>query len=437
MATVDASPGELPARPGLRDALVAFRYRNFTLFWVGAVLSNTGTWVQTMTIPFVIFQITGSPGWVGVTSFLQFLPIVVTSPLGGSLADRFDRRRVLLLAQGAQVVVALLLWLAWVTDHRSIGLIIGLVGVGGLITGLNIPSWQAFVSELVPREVLLNAVTLNSTQFNAARCFGPFLGGFVLAFLGVGWAFVINAVSFGAVIAALLLIRLPRFVPEVVANRPTVRRQFVESVRYSRARPGIVACFIAVVALGGLGSPMAQMFVVFAKDVFGVGDVAYGLLGAALGFGAVLASPFIAGPGSGWRRSRLVEVAMFAYGAAVVGFGVAPGFPFAVAALLVAGAGYLALASTLNTTIQLQVDESMRGKVIAVYILLLTAALPVGSLIQGGIAQVAGPRVAVAGFGAAFLGVTAWLRFGSGLLPSIDDDRPDQAGLATLDPGRS
>ncbi len=423
MATAESRSGPMPAKPGLRDALVAFRYRNFTLFWVGALLSNTGTWVQNVTIPFVIFQITGSPGWVGVTSFLQFLPIVIMSPLGGSLADRFDRRMVLLVAQVAQVVVALLLWAAWVTDHHSIAVIIVLVGISGLITGINIPSWQAFVSELVPREVLLNAVTLNSTQFNASRFFGPAIGGLVLAYLGVAWAFLINAVSFGAVIAALLLISLPTFVAKVTADRPSVWAQFKDSVTYSRARPGIIACFVAVVALGGLGSPMVQLFIVFARDVFHVDDVAYGVLGAALGLGAIIAAPFIAGPGSGWRRSRLVEVSMFAYGIAVVSFGLAPVFPVAVLALLVAGAGYLALASTLNTTIQLQVDEAMRGKVLSVYILLLTAALPIGSLIQGGIAQVAGPRVAVAGFGVLFLGVTAWLRFGSGLLVSVDDER--------------
>jgi MFS family permease len=426
MTTTDAGQGERPARParpGLRDALVAFRYRNFTLFWVGALLSNSGTWVQNVTIPFVIFQITGSPLWVGVTSFLQFLPVVVMSPLGGSIADRFDRKAVLIVTQSAQLVVALLLWAAWVTDHRSIGVIIVLVGASGLITGINIPSWQAFVSQLVPREVLLNAVTLNSTQFNASRFFGPAIGGLVLAYLGVAWAFLINAISFMAVIAALLLIQLPRFVAQRAGRRPAVLAQFRDSIRYSRARPGILACFIAVVALGALGSPMVQLFIVFARDVFHVDDVSYGMLGAALGLGSILAAPFVAGPGSGWRRSRLVEVAMLAYGLAVVCFGLAPVFGVAVVALLVAGAGYLALASTLNTTIQLQVDEAMRGKVLAVYVLLLTAALPIGSLIQGGIAQVAGPRFAVTSFGILFLAVTAWLRFGSGLLVSVDDER--------------
>ena len=409
-------------KPGLREAMVAFRHRNFTLFWVGALVSNTGTWVQNVTIPFVIYGMTGSQTWLGIATFLQFVPIVVMGPVGGAVADRYHRKSVLIVTQAAQALVALLLWAAWASDHHTLPVIVGLVALSGIISGLNVPSWQSFVSELVPREVLLNAVTLNSTQFNAARAFGPALGGVVLATLGVGWAFLINALSFVAVIAALLLISVPRLVKLARGEREGVFREFVSSLRYSRARPGIVACFVAVCALGGLGSPMVQLFPVFAQRVFGVTDVAYGFLGAALGIGAVLAAPFVAGIGSGWRRSRLAEVAMLAYGLAIVAFGAAPSYPIALAALLVAGGGYLAIASTLNTTIQLQVDEVMRGKVLAVYIMFLTLALPIGALIQGVVAERIGPQLAVVGFGSAFLAVFAWLRFLSGLLPHMDDD---------------
>lgn len=414
--------GGAPPRPGLRDAVEAFHHRNFALFWTGALLSNTGTWVQNVTVPFVIYQITGSALWLGVTGFLQFGPMVVMAPLGGALADRYHRRTVLIGTQSAQAVVALLLWLAWVSDHGSIAVIVGLVGLSGIITGINIASWQAFVSELVPRETLLNAVTLNSAQFNASRAFGPAIGGIVLATLGVAWAFLINAMSFVAVILALVLVQVPRLAKVARGDRPGVLREFGGSLRYSQTHPGIVACFIAVGALGGLGSPMVQLFPVFAQQVFGVGDVAYGFLGASLGIGATLAAPLIAGRGSGLPRRRLVEISMLAYGLAIVVFGVAPIYPVAVAALLVAGAGYLAIASTLNTTIQLQVDELMRGKVLAVYVMVLTAALPVGVLAQGLLAQLVGPQAAVVIFGVLFLSVTVWLRVGSGLLAHMDDE---------------
>jgi len=418
------TPAELPARPGLRDALVAFRYRNFALFWSGALLSNSGTWVQNVTIPVVVFEITGDVRWLAVTGAMQFLPFVLMGPIGGWMADRYDRRSVLIATQSASALLALLLWVAWITDNRSVGLIMGLVVVSGFVTGVNIPSWQAFVSELVPREVLLNAVTLNSTQFNASRFFGPALGGLVLAYLGIGWAFLVNALSYVVVVVAVLLIKVPKL-PKSDSELSAVFGRFIDALRYSRDRPGIVACFIAVVALGAFGSPMTNLFVVFAEQVFLVDEAGYGFLAASLGLGSLIAAPLIAGPGAGMKRGRLVELAMLAYGLAVIGFGVMPFYNAAIVALAIAGAAYLALASTLNTTIQLQVDETMRGRVIAVYIMFLTAALPIGMLVQGFIAQVVGPQAAVTLFGVLFLAVLAWLRFGTDLLRHVDDERTE------------
>lgn len=409
----------------MREALASFRYRNFALFWTGALLSNTGSWVQNVAVPFVVFGLTGSAAWLGFSLFVQFVPVVLTGPLAGSIADRFDRRSVLILTQAGQALVALALWAVWVSGRAGIWPVIVLVAVSGTIAGLNVPSWQAFVSELVPRDVLLNAVTLNSTQFNAARAFGPALGGLVLAGLGVGWAFMINAVSFAAVIVALAMISLPR--REIPAratgeSRPRVVREFFSTFGYVRDFPGIVVCFVVVVALGGLGSPVFGLLVVFADRVFEVGRTAYGFLGAALGLGSILAAPLIAGPGSGIARRRLLGVAVVVYGCAITAFGMAPGYAVGVVALVVAGGGYLAIASTLNTTIQLQVDEAMRGKVLAVYIVLLTLSLPVGSLVQGWTIEWVGPRVTVAAAGLVFLAVIGWLRFGTGLFVHLDDD---------------
>jgi MFS family permease len=419
---VDRPP---PAKPGVRNALVAFRYRNFTLFWTGALLSSSGNWMQAISIPFVVFQITQSEAWVGLAAVMQFGPVAIAGPIGGTLADRYDRRTVLLVTQSAQALAAFGLWLAWSSGVRSIGAILGIVAVNGLIAGLNIPSWQAFVSELVPREHMLNAVTLNSAQFNAARAFGPALGGLVLGFLGVGWAFFLNGVSFLAVIGALLLIAVPKLAKAVGEHRQGVIAGFVESARYSARRPGIWVCLVVVLALGGLGSPMNQLFAVFADDVYHVGDVAYGFLAAAAGIGAVLGTPLVVGPGSRLARSRLTNIAMLAYGAAVVAFGVVSIYGLGLVALLVTGAGYLAIASTLNTTIQLQVDETMRGKVIALYVMCLTLALPLGALLQGVFAQFVGPQVAVMVFGSLFLAVWAWLRFGGGdHLAAMDADPP-------------
>jgi MFS family permease len=397
-------------RPGLRQAVTAFRYRNFTIFWTGALISNSGSWLQNVTVPFVVFAVTGSAAWVGAVGFMQFVPIVITSPLGGVIADRFSRRGVLIATQAAQAVVAIALALLWASGSRSLAPFVALIALSGLITGLNIPSWQAFVSELVPREVLLNAVTLNSAQFNFARLFGPALGGLILATLGAGWAFAINAASFVAVILALLAIRVAPRVRS--ASRGKVLRELGETIAYVGALRGIMA---------------------FAREVFEVGDFAYGLMGAALGLGAVLASPFVAGPGSGLRRSRLITVAVVVYGVAMVAFGLAPTYVVALVAVAFMGGGYLAIASTLNTTIQLQVSEARRGKVLSLYIIVLTVALPIGMLAQGLLAQAVGPRAIAVASGLLFLGVFAWLRLATDDVARMDD-RGDLADEVEVTP---
>ena len=287
-----------PSKPGLRDAAAAFRFRNFRLFWIGALLSNSGTWVQNLTVPYVVFQLTHSSTWVGIAAFSQLAPMAMMSPLGGTIADRLDRRRVLLVTQVAMGVVAIMMGGAWVTGVASVPVIIGLVAVGGVITGINAPAWQAFVSELVPRDALLNAVTLNSAQFNAARAFGPALGGLVLVTLGPGPAFFINAASYGAVLVALALVATPKR-PPVSTPRPPILSDARATIGYVQDRRGMLACYVAVVALGLFGQPIFSLVIVFAEEVFQVGGLRYGLLSAALGIGSVIAAPVVAGPGLG------------------------------------------------------------------------------------------------------------------------------------------
>jgi predicted MFS family arabinose efflux permease len=185
--------------------------------------------------------------------------------------------------------------------------------------------------------------------------------------------------------------------------------------------PGIVVCIAVVLALGALGSPVFSLIVVFADDVFDVGAAEFGLLSAALGIGAVLGTPLIAGPGSGIARSRLVGLALPIYGASLVAFALAPTYEFGAVALVVAGGGYLAIASTLNTTIQVQVDERMRGKVLALYVMGLTGTAPIGALIQGWTAEVIGPRQTVMTAGALFFVLAIALR-ATGRLRHVDDE---------------
>jgi MFS family permease len=418
----DATGPSLPAKPGLREAGAALRIPEFRRFWIGALVSNSGSWMQNVSVPFVLYMLTESAAWVGLASFAQFLPAVLLGPLGGSLADRFPRRSVLLAAQSAMAVVAVGLWALWSTGSAKPWSLVALVAILGAVTGIAMGSWQAFVSELVPRHLLLNAVTLNSAQFNGARAFGPALGGVVLATLGPSGAFALNALSFVAVLGALASISRGRQAAVAPSEeRRTVWRETRETISYIRGMPGIATCVQVVACIGLLGNPVFPLLVVFAEEVFGVSDSLYGLLGASLGIGGVLATPFVAGTGSGMLRSRLGGRALAAYGLALVGFALSPVFPSAVLFLVVAGGAYLAVASTLNTTIQVQVAESRRGKVLSLYVMGLTSTYPLGSLIQGWVADRVGVRAVTAVAGA--LLVVVWLRLrATGRFRLMDDD---------------
>lgn len=420
----DASP-----RPGLREAGAALRIPEFRRFWIGAIVSNSGTWMQNVTVPYVLYDLTGSASWVGLASFLQFLPALFMGPLGGTLADRHSRRRVLLLAQGAMGLAAVGLWLLWSSGAAEAWSITAMVALFGAISGLAIGAWQAFVSELVPRHLLLNAVTLNSAQFNAARALGPALGGLVLGTLGPSWAFGLNAVSYLAVLAALASIHTKPVVKSDASQ--TVLGELRDTVAYVRGMPGILTCIVVVSALGFFGNPVFPLLAVFAEQVFSVSGFGYGLLGAALGLGGVLATPLVAGRGSTLRRSRLAGGALGVYGLALALFALSPAFPLAVAFLVVAGGGYLGLSSTLNTTIQVQVDEERRGKVLALYVMGLTSSYPIGSLVQGAVADIVSVRWVTVASGVVLLGVLGRL-LATGRLESMDDDPQavDRAGEA-------
>lgn len=361
---------------------------------MGALLSNTGSWILNLTVPFVLFELTGSALWVGASVAAQFLPMFALSPWGGALADRFPRRRVLLLVQTSMAAVAFLLWAAWVAEWRDPLLLLGLMAVIGALNGLSMPSWQGFVHDLVPREDLMSAVTFNSLQFNAARAIGPAIAGLLLATLGAAWALGINAASFGAVILAILLVRAGRH----LASHPRtagVLSQFAAATRYLRTQPGLILSMLVAATIGFLGNPVFAMTVVFAGAVFDVGPVQLGLMNAALGVGAFIAAPVVAGSKWSPRLSRLVLVGLTAYAIALLVFALAPAYAVGVLALIAIGACFLTVVASINTATQMIVADAFRGRVLALRLMVFTAAAPLGSLAWGAVADVLGPRASM------------------------------------------
>lgn len=413
-----AAPAVAPKR-GLRQAVAALRHRDFSLFWWGALVSNVGSWMQNVTIPYVLLTTTGDARWVGVAAFLQFSPSVVLGPLSGSFADRFQRRKLILVTQSLMAVLAFALWGMWEAGVRSPWALVTVIALGGVVAGLTIPAWQAFVSELVPRDDLLNAITLNSAQFNGARAVGPAIGGVVLGAFGPSWAFLINGVSYVTVLAALLLIRYrPAERPRAEGRTLT---QFAEGIRYMRRHTGMVVAVSTVVVVAFLGNPVFQMAAIFAERVFRVDAALYGLLTGALGGGAVLGAIALGAFGDGVPRSRLVGSALIAYAIALVAFGASPNFALGVVLIAVAGAFFLVVVANLNTSVQLLVPEELRGRVLAVYIMGFTAAYPVGSLVQATLAEHFGARPVTIGAGSLLLAVGIGLNFRRRLLLSLDE----------------
>lgn len=280
---MSASP-EPDDRPrGLRYSFRALGHRNFLLFWLSAIVSNSGTWLSNLTIPFVLYELTGNALWVGFAAVAQYVPYVIMGPWGGALADRYSRRSILLVTQSAMALTAIALFASWSLGMREPLLILVFVAANAVINGLNMPSWQAFLNDLVPREDLRSAIALNSIQNNASKAIGPAIGGLLLATIGPAFAFLINALSFVAVIVALTFVR--PIVRERIARaalRSSVLREIWEAARYAFAHPGIRIAIIASLVFSVFGNPIYTLTVILASDVYQVDAAGLGLLNAAI-----------------------------------------------------------------------------------------------------------------------------------------------------------
>ncbi|MER2135023.1 MAG: MFS transporter [Arthrobacter sp.] len=417
-----------PKDHGVAYSFRAFKHRNFSRFWLGALVSNIGGWLSNLAVPFVLYDITGSAVWVGLASVAQFVPGVLLGPLGGALADRYDRRRVLLATQVGMAISALLLWGVWASGIHDPLVLLILVALIGSFGGVNMPSWQSFVSDLVPRADLMSAVTLNSLQFNAARSLGPAIAGLLIASLGPSWAFLLNGISFVFVIVSLLVIKLPKHVVSTEARVP-VMRQFGTALGYVKRQKGILLAVLLSVVVGVLGNPMFSLTVVFASDVFGVDALGLGLLNAALGFGALLAAPVVAGWSKQLPPSAVVKWGLVLYGVSLMAFGTVDSYWLGVGLLVVVGACFLAVVSGINTAVQLIVADHMRGRAIAVRHVFYTLSFPIGSMLQGAIADVWGVQVSVIIAGAAMIVcVLTVLAFRSKITFANLDDAHDEGG---------
>lgn len=382
-------------------------HRNFRLFWSGQTLSLIGTWMQVMAQGWLALVLTNSPFLVGLVASIGALPILLFSLPAGVLVDRRDKLRLVTICQALLAAEALLLWWFVWSGHITIGWLIAMAALNGLIGSLEIPARQSLIIELVGREELGSAIALNSSGFNLARVIGPSIAGFVIAQFGLAWCFGVNAASYAIVLASLAMIRLPRWTPD--ASRPTAWAGFVEGIRYMRSTPEVVFLIRIVVAFAVLGVPFIALMPVIARDMLGTGAGGYGLLLASVGAGGLTGALALSGMMHHVPRMTLLPRACTAFAALllVLSFVRVPLLAYPI--LFGAGFTMIVNSAVANELLQTVVPDRMRGRVMALYALIVIGlSRVVGALVGGVVADVVGVDWSIGASAALLLAFTVW-----------------------------
>jgi len=373
--------------------LHALRNRNFRVFVMGQLVSLIGTWMQSVAQSWLVYRLTGSAVLLGTVGFASQIPIFLLSPLGGVVADRHERRRVLLLTQSTMMVLAMVLAVLTLLGHIHVWHILVLASMLGIANGFDIPTRQAFVVELVPRADLPNAIALNSSMFNGARVVGPAIAGIIVSAVGEGWCFFGNAVSYLAVLASLLLLRVPR--REVAERRASPFEDILEGFRFVAGTRPIRSLLMLLGLVSMTGMPYATLMPVMAQDVLHSGASGLGLLMGAAGTGALAGALALAWHNSLRGLGRWVGLGAVSFGTWLILFSLSRSFWLSVALLLPAGFSLLLQMSSTNTLIQSMVPDRLRGRVMSVYAMTFMGMAPLGALLAGAAADVLGAPAAI------------------------------------------
>jgi MFS family permease len=372
----------------------ALRYRNFRLYFFGQGTSLIGTWLTRIAMSWMVYRLTGSELLLGVVGFAGQVPTFLLAPVAGVLIDRVDRHRVLLITQALALVQSGLLAVLTISGVITVAEIVVLALFQGVINAFDTPARQAFVVRMVDsREDLPNAIALNSTMVNAARLLGPSLGGVLIALVGEGWCFAMDAVSYVAVIASLLAMRVVS--QALPATTERFHAQFRDGIRYIVRFAPVRALLLLLAASSLTGVPYAVLMPVFAKEVLGGGSHTYGLLMASSGMGALAAALWLAARRGVLGLGRVVAVAATAFGVALVAFSLSRSLWLSVPLLAAAGASMMLQMASSNTLVQTLVDEEVRGRVMSFYTVSFLGMMPFGSLAAGWLGQHLGAPVTV------------------------------------------
>jgi MFS family permease len=411
-----------------RQMVSSLRQRNYRLYFFGQLVSVAGTWMQTVAQSFLVLDLTHSGTQLGLTTAARFAPMLFFGPLGGLFADRLDKRRVLYLTQTLQGLLAGVFAILLATHSMTLWWVYLLAVLLGFVNVFDNPARQSFISEMVTPQDLRNAVTLNSVAMNMARVFGGALGGTIAAAVGLTLCFTCNAVSFGAVLISLAMMRTSELFPARKVERK--KRQVRDGLRYVRTTPELLIPLVMISVVGTLAWEFQVTLPLMASKVFGGNAATYGVMASVMGVGAVaggLISTARARPGS-----RTLCVAAVGWGIAILAAAVAPDMPLELVALLFVGYGSITFNSFAKTSLQLAAKPTMRGRVMALWALAWLGSTPVGGPIVGWIGQEAGARwsLVVGGSATLLCGIAAFPA-----LTRIDRRRAEAASAAEAGAG--
>ena len=389
-----------------RHTFRALRHRNYRLFFWGQLVSLIGTWMQQTAMSWFVYEITNSKFLLGAVAAIGSAPMMLFSIWGGSLADLYPKRSILVATQTAQMICAFLLAAGVSAGFANAKFIVVIAALNGIAMGFDMPARQAFTVEMTSREDLLNAISLNSSIVNGARVVGPSLAGLMIGAVGTAVCFLFNGLSFIAVIAGLLMMRLPAFEGkiDIASTGEHAWNGILYSIKHQRVRT-ILLLFLAV---GIFGWSYMVIMPAFARDLLGRGADGYGILMSASGVGALVGALMVATFGHRFTPRKLALGGVWLFSAALLAFSFTRNFHLALGFLFFAGFGMLLFFSTTNTVLQTIVPDEMRGRVMGIWSLIFGAMIPLGSLEAGAVANWLGTPFALA-LGAIICAVSAFI----------------------------
>lgn len=370
----------------IRATFRALQYRNFRLFFAGQSISLIGTWMQSIAMSWLVYRLTGSALLLGVVAFAAQIPTFILSPFFGVVADRYNRHRIIILTQTLSMLQAFTLAVLTLTGNIAVWHILALGVFLGCINSLDIPARQSFLIEMVEKkEVLGNAIALNSAMFNAARLIGPTVAGILVAVVGEGICFLINAISFIAVIAGLLLMKLNSKKP--APKGLNVFGELKEGVRYAFGSLQIKSILSLLAVISMMGMSYVVLMPIFAKEVHHGGAHTLGFLMATVGVGALIATLYLASRKDPLKLEKIIPSSAVIFATGLIFFALSRVFWFSLLMLVVTGFGFMVTTASCNTVIQTVVEDDKRGRIMSLYTMAFMGTAPIGSLLAGALAS--------------------------------------------------